>query len=681
MSAIQNNPRTIGGSWRETLSRRLVVLARNWWTILIGILSICAGAGILGLASGRGHKPDVIEWAIGQLVALGAGYGAALAMSASMKRGQSAFRRGRARNNARHERSVSLGREWLNEVSWAFSKAHSVEGIRGEHAFVSGVMRLVWSGISRGAEQEVREWCTESWCAIFDLARADVKAELTAVTTVEKQKNVLLANRKLLNSVAGQLARAPAMIRAANFAGPNLCSEVINLSRILAYMREESLLPVLREIELFLPNVFDKCKGRIWNTTTVIYAVISVIGFVYVSGFLAYLGLPLRSVLRSGSDLLLIGFLGGSAPIGLFAAYIGYEYMRVRRSTTAARGDHATVEIIVHVLAQMEDMHAVEYWAWRCVVAFLVAGNVAVLMAFGESRYGGKYMVTFDGGPTIEARMLGGIGEFTFLGAQKVAENHWDRYRVVVVPSDLIKCITVPRGGAASVHGSDCRPARANGATGIMEAGTVEPPKQPVERDAWEAFIQKVAHCNPQPISVGDREYLVSPVFKNGNGSEFSLAYYDTHKYEECRKWNDGVVEGDPKKCWRTELSKFYEAVRRDEKRDKWKTSWTINFIGFASSTADPPFDELVSTERAQTVMTEMLREIPEDANAFNKNCVRYAFNEKLDARGAPVKCQSAEYPVYQAWGVREMPSFLWLGRHGDATQRVVMVAACDRNI
>lgn len=655
----------------DTSKSHLPVIPGNWGAIAVGTSSIVAGAGGLWLAFSSGNNPDVVEWIVAQGVAVVAGVAVAFIISSSLKKGLIACKKDHAKNRTIRERMRSLEKESQKERPEWFDEGDSTEGAQRQPGIVDKFVQMRFAIVGKDEKKIVEEWCKESRRLGNDERWKTVGDGMARASTVDEMGSILTKNQEFLDDAATRLSQARTMFRLERVATPSQVGDVKKLTKELTDRRRKSLGPVLEELHNVAENMLDRIGSGVWAKTTGIYGIVSVIGFVYLSGYLAYLGVPLRSVLRGGGDLLLIGFMGGAAPVVLFVAYVIYEYLQLRERAATARKDDAKTTVIKPVLT-MEAARRARYWAWPCAAAFLFAVNLAVVVAHLESMHGGRYIIRLDGGPTVTARSMGGIGEFTFLDAQRVMGKRPDGYREIVVPTVWIKCITVPRKGGVNEQGSGCRAGRAGREINVLETGAVGQSNSGVEEAGWKEFVERVAHCNPVAIPVGARKYLVSWVFKNGNGYELDMPYYKQHVYGACRRGSGAVGKQDLKKCLTNKLAEFRKNVQMEVKRSRYRGQWSINFIGFASSTGDPPFDEKVAIERADTIMKEM----PGYKFATKEGCVRYALDPRLSSDES-TNCVPAEY---QAWGLAEMPPLGWLGGHGDATQRVVMVAACDRN-
>jgi hypothetical protein len=157
--------------------------------------------------------------------------------------------------------------------------------------------------------------------------------------------------------------------------------------------------------------------------------------------------------------------------------------------------------------------------------------------------------------------------------------------------------------------------------------------------------VERVGQC--RPVRTTNPGYLVSPVF-----GDDSAELTSTTKDSFVRS-----IEND--------LLRMVRAATEGT-----GSGASINIIGFASGTSYPARNSQLASQRARTI-ADAIRGIP----ALSSCKISPPADGKAGARAATCPID------IRAWGYGELPPLNWIGKQGDPSERIVLIAACREDI
>jgi len=418
--------------------------------------------------------------------------------------------------------------------------------------------------------------------------------------------------------------------------------------------RDRALERVHMLLERAVPDLRLKLADSPVQAGSSAIAVLSVVGLTWLCGYYGTVGVEFMPFLRSLDDVALIGFTSGAVPLILFVALVVLALMRVARARDAARRASAHAWEISSALRTARQLHRYPFWISRAIAA--------LFLVLGSSMFAGFHprlhpLLTVSANDVIfsseQFRTLGGVGDFVVLRGESSG-------RIATIPADKLTCLSTRTPGLSPTSGSDTEDEETplcktrsdeRGTDPEIIANTITAVMNLLdERDTWRAFVQEAAQCHV--IAPVGPFPLLSPAFEDNQGKQFDLRHYAhvlrREPYnKECvdlRSQTDAQIRDCVQRTLRIKLAEWQKMKTAGE-------HFILNFIGFASGTKDPSYNEDLAKQRADSIV-------------------------KLVCEGSAVCGTQVRTKSYS-----EMPYLPWLARQGDWSERTVLIAACDEDI
>jgi hypothetical protein len=215
------------------------------------------------------------------------------------------------------------------------------------------------------------------------------------------------------------------------------------------------------------------------------------------------------------------------------------------------------------------------------------------------------------------------------------------------VPIDDVKCLQRGSGTGACAH-----PVDDGGGDTEKLANTISTALTILrEKDEWHTFVERAGQC--RVVRTSNPAYLFSPMFPDDS------ATLGVGLKESFVRLNGSDVLG------------MIDAAKSPPALAPPALTPSLNVIGFASGTSHPARNSQLAAQRARVIATALIEGVP----ALRSCKVSPPEDGKAVAR-APT-C-----PIdIRAWGYGELPPLSWIGKQGDPSERVVLIAACRDDI
>jgi hypothetical protein len=216
---------------------------------------------------------------------------------------------------------------------------------------------------------------------------------------------------------------------------------------------------------------------------------------------------------------------------------------------------------------------------------------------------------------------------------------------ITIVPIADVKCLQRGNGtGACS------RPVNDGGGDTAKLANTISTALAILrEKDEWHTFVERAAQC--RAVRTSNPAYLFSPAFPDDS------ATLGAGLKESFVRRNGYSVLG------------MIDAATAESAAPAPTPS--LNVIGFASGTSHPARNSQLATQRARIIAAALIEGVP----ALRACKVSPPENGK-----AVVRAPNCPIDI-RAWGYGELPPLSWIGKQGDPSERVVLIAACRDDI
>jgi hypothetical protein len=402
--------------------------------------------------------------------------------------------------------------------------------------------------------------------------------------------------------------------------------------------RRDALQPILDQIEHTLPAVEGRLRQFPIDASLLAYGFMTLVGFVWLCGYYTAFEIEVVPLLRDIRDVFLIGATSGLMPVAIFAGLTAAAFRPFVRIRRIARLDTATREQVLTALEEARLLRSVGYWWLRCVLGLVVVANVSVLAGLYRQAHS-TYDIAVIGDTSREEpmRVMGSIGGFLV-----TAPVDSSAPGITIVPIDDVKCLQRGNGTGACERPND--DADDDGAEDL--ATTISTALAVLrERDEWHTFVERAGQC--RVVRTANPSYFFSPLFKDKDGE------LNEGQTKSLIRNNEGTLRG------------MIAAAGNGPRA-------TINIIGFASGTASPARNSQLAAKRAQTVADALIRGIP-----TLRSC---KVSPPAEGEDDPPRAETCPITI-RAWGYGELPPLSWLGKQGDPSERVVMIAACSEDI
>lgn len=473
-----------------------------------------------------------------------------------------------------------------------------------------------------------------------DLSR--LSSEIRSARNHDDYEWILTHRAAVLDPIHDLLAEGSNLLNRNGTLTADEANELRDAYAQLRRKRREALQPILQQIEQTLPFVEGRLRQFPIDTSLLAYGFMTLVGFVWLCGYYTALGVEVVPLLRDIRDVFLIGATSGLMPVALFAGLTAAAFYPFRKLRHLARLDTATSAQLLMAFQQARLLRSFSYWSWRCVMGLLIVANVSVLAGLYSQAHS-TYDIAVIGESSREEpiRVLGSIGGFLVTAP---AEGI-DPSEITIVPVDDVKCLRRGAGSGACTRleedpGDDAGQDPNDLAITISTALAVLR-----EKDEWHTLVERVGQC--RPVRTTNPGYLVSPVF-----GDDSAELTSTTKDSFVRS-----IEND--------LLRMVRAATEGT-----GSGASINIIGFASGTSYPARNSQLASQRARTI-ADAIRGIP----ALSSCKISPPADGKAGARAATCPID------IRAWGYGELPPLNWIGKQGDPSERIVLIAACREDI
>jgi hypothetical protein len=424
--------------------------------------------------------------------------------------------------------------------------------------------------------------------------------------------------------------------------------------------RAQALEPVDAALRSHLPDLRERLGALPIQASTLGIGVLTLLGFIWLSGYYGVLGVAFMPLLNDVNDIALIGLTSGLMPLAAFASMVAASLIRIETARSAARS-YANATRIARALITARDARRIKFWAWRAIPCFCLLFLIS-LAAAATLKLRLEYTLSFaDSQQAAKAVLVGSIGDFVLIG-ERLSTTRASIGRIIAIPRERLRCMR--SGGADGPELDACiSNGEQQGAAPLPTQVTVI--NEDTVRHSWQAYVTREAEC--LVINPDDRVPLLSPVFRDGSGNDFDLAYYQVHP--TTWPYPQTCAPSESEECAvRAMAGNVTQLMARIKADGAYEPS--LHLFAFASDTHFPEHNRLLADARAKRI-AELLRDHVREL----KDC-EIAASWQRPGRlrgGCPVSIHTH--------AVGQMPDFLWAGVQGDASKRVVMAAACKANV
>jgi hypothetical protein len=428
---------------------------------------------------------------------------------------------------------------------------------------------------------------------------------------------------------------------------------------------EKARLKALRPADEWLasniPRPWDLFDSAL-EASGLAYGVVSFVGVLWMSGYYGALDFDVFPLLHDLEDLVLVGVANSLAPALALPVIAMLAFWHVSACRSAASDPLAAKEAVESAIKTAGKMVEPRYWASRTVAIFCGIVLVAVVAGGGPLKLKPEsYVILVEEGSASPepVRVLGSVGDFLVLERSGTGS---DVGTIAAVPIAEVDCLR--RGADKSV----CEVIKSP--TPKCRAGACSatvPTDVPTHDWSW---LQQTAQCRLEGHP------WVSPPFKDDSGTDFesSGAYAEWWlRAHECGSSADD--------CAPSSLKRF---LSRAGQVFTGANDPSVNVIGLASGTSYPAENAEIARQRAITV-ANLVKSVLSDRQACVRPVERPGTAGRSETpedkeRRRKQSSEPCDLPI-RALGYGEMPRLEFLGKRGDPSERVVLVAICSDDI